>query len=66
MKFFVRQLPNGKILVKNTDLGSIVQSQIFSDMKDACDFMQNTIDTYGSSVIDTEDPTGIEAILGDE
>lgn len=64
MKFFVRQLPNGRVLVKNTDFASMIQPQIFSNMQEAANFMQQTIDRYGAGAVSIEDPTGIEAILG--
>lgn len=64
MKFFLRFLPNGRVLVKNTDMGSIVPAQVFANLKEATEFIQNTVDQYGAGAFSIEDPTGIEAILG--
>lgn len=64
MKFFLRFLPNGRVLVKNTDMGLIVQPQVFANLKEATEFIQNTVDQYGAGAFSIEDPTGIEAILG--
>lgn len=66
MKFFVRYLPNGKVLVRNIDSNVFLQPQIVNDMKEAADFMQNAIDTYGSIDVDFSDPTGIEGLRGDK
>jgi hypothetical protein len=45
MKFFLRYLPNGKILVKNTDIGSNIGTRLFSNIKDASEFIQSTVDS---------------------
>jgi hypothetical protein len=66
MKFFVRYLPNGRILVRSADTNQYFFPETFKNLKEATEFMQKMIDMYGGLSYLDEDPTGMDDIFGDD
>jgi len=66
MKFFVRYLPNGRILVRSADTNQYFFPDTFKDLKEATEFIQKMSDTYGSASYLDDDPTGMDDLFGDE